>query len=399
MSSENTFKNEVTKLLRDSQTRPLDAYEKVKRLLIDAGKEGGRFNPLKPLDNWKPWRDGFHVAHKWFIDENRKWFFASEKLLIDWWNLLGQIQFEKKRRIYRAECAYLLTDLYELMGQRGLALRWAMLMQADDILGEHPEGGGAGRQILTTKYGLGIAAFDEFNQIASECLVEVKNNADWSQPAGFAEEVICRFAQKKAGYTLADTASSREFPVSPAYLQSLLNLVRSNENTTDKGKSLEYLALYLMLLLPGCVPHKNVLAEQKIFETDVLVNNLSPTPTVVTELLGRQFLIECKNRKEKMSVSEIGYFLYRMKLTHIKFGIVFSPQGISGIDKKEAGFELIRRAYQEDDLICVVMRDSDLNDLVKGNQLYFWWMLLGKIEELRFGKPKVGNDSKDIEVS
>ena len=388
------LKDEVKGILEKYESRPLDAYEQARNLLIGACQSGARCDPLGTEDQSKEGRQAFHAAHNWFRDH--EYHSASEKLLIEWWNLLGQRQYESKKRIYRAETAFLLSNLYEVMDDKGMALRWAMLMQADDILGEHPEGGGAGRQTLTTKYGLSVVSFDELNQLAQECLVEAKKNNDWSKPESFAEEVICRFARGKSGYALADTTSIREFPVSPGYFQSLINWVKIARTSNEKGDALEELALYLLLLLPGCVPHKNVLAEQKIFETDVLIHNLSPTPTVVTELLGRQFLIECKNRKSeahpeynKVTVSEIGYFLYRMKLTHTKFGIIFSRDGISGEDDKIAGYELIRRAYHEDDIVCVEIRDSDLSDLATGKQHYFWWMLLDKIERLRFGKPAI----------
>lgn len=384
------LEDDVKGILEKHASRPLDAYEQARKLLICAYQSGGRCDPLGSDDQSKEGRQAFHATHNWF--KSHGYYFASEKLLIEWWNLLGQRQFESKKRVYRAETAFLLSDLYEVMDDKGMALRWAMLMQADDVLGEHPEEGGAGRQTLTTKFGLSAASFYELNRLAQECLAETKTDG-WSKPEGFAEEIICRFARGKAGYALADTTSSREFPVSPGYLKSLMNWVETASTPSEKGDALEALALYLLLLIPGCVPHKNVLAEQKIFETDVLVHNLSPTPTVVTELLGRQFLIECKNRKSKdhpkynkVTVSEIGYFLYRMKLTHTKFGIIFSRDGISGKEDKIAGYELIRRAYHEDDIVCVEINNSDLNDLATEKQQYFWWLLLDKIESLRFGK-------------
>jgi len=387
------LKDEVEIILEQNKTRPLDAYEQARNLLIDSCKNGARCDPLGANKQREEGLQAFHAAHNWF--RNQGYHSASEKLLIEWWSILGQRQHEIKKRVYRAETAFLLSNLYDAMGDAGMALRWAMLMQADDILGEHPEGGGAGRQTLTTRYGLSVVAFDELNQVAHECLAEVKKENDWSRPEGFAEEAICRFARGRAGYALADTTSTREFPVSPGYLQSLTEWVRIAKTSDEKGDALEALALYLLLLLPGCVPHKNVLAEQKIFETDVLVHNLSPVPTVVTELLGRQFLIECKNRKSesnpdqnKVTVSEIGYFLYRMKLTHTKFGIIFSRDGFTGEDDRTAGYELVRRAYHEDDIICIEISDCDLSDLATGKQQFFWWMLLNKIERLRFGTPE-----------
>jgi len=380
-----SFPEEVVKLLEQHATTPLDAYERARKLLMDNCKVGGRFDPLKPVGEWKPVRDGYHKAHFWF--KAKGWYFASEKLLTEWWNTLGQLQFEKNKRIYRAECAFLLSDLYAAMNEHGLALRWAMLMQADDILGGHPDGGGAGKQSLTTIKGLSVPALDELNKISRSCLAKAKKEG-WNKPVAFAEEVLCRFVQGKAGYEFVRTYSSKEFPLSQGYFNALYKQINTSKGALDKGNTLEDLALYLLTLLPGCIPHKNVLSKQKLFETDVLVQNLSAESNVVADLLGRHFLIECKNRKKKSNSADIGYFLYRMKLTHTRFGIFFSKNGITGEKGNEAAHELIYRAYHEDDLICILISDEDLKKFEQDQELNFWWMLLEKIEHLRFGKSK-----------
>jgi hypothetical protein len=385
MSNGKPFPAEVIDLLESYETTPLDAYVQVKNLLMDNCREGGRFDPLDHVDQWKLGRDGYHNAHHWF--KEKKWYFASEKLLVEWWNSLGQLQFSRNKRVYRAECAYLLSDLYNEMNEQGLALRWAMLMQADDLLGEHPQGGGAGRQLLMTRMGLSSFAFDELNRISQLCLSTAQKEG-WEKPVGFAEEVLCKFAQSKAGYVIAETFSVKEFPVSQGYFNALYKQANDSNGARSKGVSLEDLALYLLMLLPGCVPHKNVLAEQRMFESDVLIHNLSPASTVITDLFGRHFLIECKNRKEKADSAIIGYFLYRMKLTHTRFGIIFSKSGITGGKNHEAAHELTRRAFHEDHLICVLISNEDLEKFGRGTEINFWWLLLEKIEALRFGKPR-----------
>ncbi len=93
MNNDKSFPDEVGELLERYKTTPLDAYEQVKKLLMDNCREGGRFDPLKPVDDWKLGRDGFHKAHNWF--KEKKWFFASEKLLIEWWNTRTDSIFEK----------------------------------------------------------------------------------------------------------------------------------------------------------------------------------------------------------------------------------------------------------------------------------------------------------------
>ncbi|MCI0562084.1 MAG: hypothetical protein MN733_26655, partial [Nitrososphaera sp.] len=106
-------------------------------------------------------------------------------------------------------------------------------------------------------------------------------------------------------------------------------------------------------------------------------------------LLGRHFLVECKNWDESVGVRDVGYFLYRMRLTHCSFGVIFAKDNISGKKGKGeiAARSLIRRAFHEDGNTCVVLDRNDLEGLAK-RETTFWSMLLSKIELFRFGKAK-----------
>jgi len=89
-----------------------------------------------------------------------------------------------------------------------------------------------------------------------------------------------------------------------------------------------------------------------------------------------------------VGVRDVGYFLYRMRLTHAKFGVILAKKGITGTDTDEkAAHDLIRKAFHEDGNTCVVLDRADLGTLAKG-QTVFWPMLLERIERIRFGKPK-----------
>ncbi len=44
----------------------------------------------------------------------------------------------------------------------------------------------------------------------------------------------------------------------------------------------------------------------------------------------------------------IGYFLYRIRLTHAHFGVIFAKTGITGDeDQEKAAYSLIRKAFHE----------------------------------------------------
>jgi hypothetical protein len=318
---------------------------------------------------------------------------AAETLLIDGWNKFGHRQLETRERVYRAGLAMYLTIMYGKLGDKGAALRWALHTQADDMLGEHEQGGGAGKQWLLTILGMSNQALIEFNGIAvhNVKLVNEELEGDWSDVHGFAEDVVMRFALEKPEFAhlLALESSVHEFPISQAYFSSLLKRASAPHPTaTSKGDSLEDLASYLFLLIPGWVPRRNLLDEYHSFETDIVVRNLGRPSNLTAELLGRHFLVECKNWELPVGVRDVGYFLYRMRLTHARFGVLFAKTGITGDEANErAAHSLIRKAFHEDGSICVVLDESDLTSLADG-QLSFWPILLERIERVRFGKPK-----------
>src|SRR5262249_20725411 len=134
---------------------------------------------------------------------------------------------------------------------------------------------------------------------------------------------------------------------------------RSMKETKAHGDTLEHLAAYLLLLIPGLVPRINVIPETNDMQHDLVISNLRQSSSLEAELFGRNFLVECKNWKKKIGPSEIGYFLYRMRLTHTTFGIMFARSGIAGGIKGQAAFaqNLCQRAFHEDGSICILIQE------------------------------------------
>lgn len=353
------------------------------------------------VDAFKGWHsihDDYCVASEILYRNN--FFWAAEQLLFLGWNYLGNRQLKEKKKVYRAPFSYQLTKLYILSGDKGAALRWSLLTHADDMLGEHEHGGGAGKEWLLTTLGMSEEELWKFDEIAAENVKEIRNTLadDWSKPAGFAEDVLVQLMQKgpQFAHLFSRDTHIYEFPLSVPYLKSLLGCFDAlNESPVEKGSSLERLASYIFSLIPGWVARRNVLHEDLSFETDLVVSNLNSGSNLATELLGRHFLVECKNWDKPVGVREVGYFLYRMRLTHAKFGVILVQKRITGKEnevEEKAARSLIRKAFHEDGNICIDLNKEDLSNLLKGNS--FWGMLLERIEKIRFGNPKVGK-SKD----
>ncbi len=366
---------------------PLKFLEDAKRFLEAASAKGAECDPAGP--NFVAIQGPYWAVAETLSANGFAW--ASEQLLFGWWNDVGLRQLTEQKHIYRANSAYKLTQMYLHRGDRGAALRWALLTQADDLLSRHGGGGGAGKQWLRTTLGMTESELRVFAEIADTNLARSEADAEKAMPnLWFAEDLVVQLALKDIAYEhlFSQPSIVREFPISTAYLDALLSRVDSPNNSTKlKGDALEDLASYLFLLIPAWVPRRNVLDVNQGFETDIIVSNLNPESNLTADLLGRHFLVECKNWGDPVGVSDVGYFLHRMRLTHCNFGVIFAKDNISGGEKETAARSLIRRAFHEDGNTCIVLDRSDLEALAKG-EITFWSMLLREIERFRFGKPK-----------
>lgn len=369
---------------------PSSCLQRCSALLDQVCGNGGEFDP-RTIEKAEGACNAYGYASNLFLQSGFS--SASTSILIAAWNKFSVIQGETKTRIYRAGISMYLAKAYLKLGDKGASFRWALLTQADDLLGEHAAGGGAGKQILQSVLGMSEAALTELRQVALGNLDKIKNecNNDWSTPYAYAEDVITRFAYNKPEYAhLFATASNvLEFPLNTAYFESLLNKVNSAALTTkEKGDRLEDLATYLFLLIPGLIPRRNLVEETLAFESDIVIRNLTMSTNVFADLLGRHFLAECKNWESSVGVMDIGYFLYRMRLTHAHFGVIFAKSGITGDQNQErAAYSLIRKAFHEDGNICIVIDNESLSSLGH-TESAFWPLLLERIERIRFGKAR-----------
>lgn len=203
----------------------------------------------------------------------------------------------------------------------------------------------------------------------------------------FTEQIICDFLNenKKYRYILAQSSNENFYPICNAYYQRLLHDL--NSNNIDKGKALENLAYYLFLLIPGCVPRRNIRGDDNTHETDLVVPNHHPTSNLAVELFGRNIIVECKNWETPVGVQHVGYFLHKIHLMHASFGVMFAKQGITGNssnDDERAARQLIRRTFHEDGTLCVVITKHDLERL-RDREITFYHLLIELADEFQFG--------------
>lgn len=368
---------------------PIDCLKRCKNILETYCQVDGKLDP-RNVEAALEACNAYGYTSNLFLYNNFS--SAAISILIDGWNRFSSIQRSERQRIYRAGLGMYLAKAYLRLGDEGTAFRWAILTQSDDLLGEHPDGGGNGRQMLQTILGMSEIALDELKEIADHNLSKIKeNNNDWSLSFAFAEDVVTKFAFNKTAHSqlFAMRSKTIEFPINVAYFSSLLEQVNNDViEAKEKGDRLEDLASYLFLLLPALTPRRNLLEETLAFESDIVIRNLNPDSNLIADLLGRHFLVECKNWESRVGVQSVGYFLHRMRLTHAHFGIIFAKSGITGDEQQEkAAYSIIRKSFHEDGSICVVIDNNNLFALSNEN-LTFRSLLLERIERLRFGKER-----------
>ncbi len=320
--------------------------------------------------------------------------YAAESLLLGGWSRFNAIQSETGHKIYKGILAFALVQLYEIrFRDMGAAARWALLTHADDALVRHFTG--MGRDRLQFAFGMSEEALEQFNNIVKPNILDDRIGG-WSEYNRFADDILLEFILKFPQYAHLFTipTAALEFPANIPYLEALCDRVKDSQSPSEKGDALERLAAYLFLLIPGLIPRQKVMPETADFENDLVVSNWRLSSNLEAELFGRDFLVECKNWERAVGVSQVGYFLYRMRLTHTRFGVIFAKNGITG--NAEDGMEpkyaenLCQRAFHEDGSICIVIDGNDIKSIIDGEgKVSFRSLLMERSNQLRFGNSRI----------
>lgn len=145
------------------------------------------------------------------------------------------------------------------------------------------------------------------------------------------------------------------------------------------GKALEWLAQYLVGAMPGCRAYRR----SRTFSTDhdVVASVEGPIGDFRSEL-GRYFVCECKDRKKhKATFSDVAKFCRVLDSVKAKFGVIFSPNGLTGEQEAENADREILKIYQDRGIVIVVVNREDLDHVANGAN--FISLLREKYEVIR----------------
>ncbi len=316
---------------------------------------------------------------------------VATNILVDLWNELGYLQHDvfegtgELKHVYRAGVGVYLGRIY-MQREPGAAIWWLLHAHADDLLHQHGEGGGAARDMLRLAFGVGEDTFLYMKKCAEESLASAQLHSR------YAEHLVMQLSlEPDFTHLFSHQTALIEFPIGRAYAATMLKRMKES----SEGKTLEEFARYLMLLLAGWVPTENIYQRQTRIDSDLIARYIRE-PEAISTSHGRAILAECKNKKEPMGVSDVGYFLYRMHITQVKVGVLFAKGNISGHkskrirDTKEYAEQLLDLAFQRDDSVVIVLDLEDMRKLITAEKTV-WSLIEGRIAKRRFGSRKQKN--------
>lgn len=174
-------------------------------------------------------------------------------------------------------------------------------------------------------------------------------------------------------------------PIETLALTKLIESVETAKTNDEKGKTLESLAHALINKTPSLrTKHRNFLTRSS--EIDLIVeHDKSKGHIPIFDELGRYCLVECKNWSIPAGVTPVRDFLAKLDKCKVKLGIIFSKNGVTGIDSGADALREIQSKYDRDGVFLIVFTLEDIKNINNGE--LFVDVLDRKADNLRFDAP------------
>lgn len=325
-----------------------------------------------------PAQESSRVPWLWLIHQTKENTTTSATLAQQWYSHLARHDRERgSLSPNRALAAYLVATFELTRGNVAVGRRWYHIAHAEDA--RHSRNGAA-RTVLIETLRESPAELDELAKVVRD------EKASLSDFRAQTEYLLTRWYLSR-DLRQSDQSLDSEHKLDVWLLQQLVNALPLDRSTTKaSGDALEVLAAYLLSHVVGCFPVRR--SETLDFENDLVIRNLSRHVSPALDVLGRYFLVECKNWKHTVGTHEIAYFANRIRYGRLKFGVLFAREGISG-DAEDGEFGenarfMIHRTYHQDGIVVAVVTATDLQRICDGKESTLS-MLLRRHDEVRFG--------------
>jgi len=339
----------------------------------------GIIDPNNESTGWETWG-----KISGFLAQNKLHHLAAD-VAQAWYDRLTELQ-APNQRLHKGAPAYLSAIRFLELREPQHAFWFCTMAFIEDVL-SHPNRripSSAATQTLRIHF---RQTDENLEPIVSKAL-EVKTSQPrlWLYP----ETTAVHLAREQQLNPPA-TYSNADIRINRLFLKDLIDDL-AGISSEAKKKSLEFLASYLAMTLPGARIKPNVKTSEQggacEHELDLVVTQYATSATYLLEAMGRHFLVECKNWDRSAGVGELNHFVAKMRFHRCKCGVIFSKNGLSGDkDRQKGGLRFARltqlRWYHQDECTVIVIDGPHLSQLAQGSMTFTQALLQG-YESVKF---------------
>ena len=272
------------------------------------------------------------------------------------------------QRVHKGMPLVWMSDCHAMLGHPVHAKRYLMLTLCEDAIRDKGEIDSQGGPYFRLVWHFGLS-HELFRRYSKECYDFYLRKP---RPSMFPERVLVELDQEWM-IEVPSISESNRFYCNEAYIRHLLSQLGS-----DRGKSLEFLAHYLVSLIPGCrayLPRRS-----KSTDYDV-IGVLEGLASDFRSELGRYIVCECKDWSKRADFTTLAKFCRVLDSVKSRFGILFTRDRISGFGKSRDAEREQYKVCADRGIVIVVVDRNDIERVAEGAN--FLSMLRLKYEEVR----------------
>ncbi|MGZ7443023.1 restriction endonuclease [Paenibacillus sp. TH7-28] len=239
-----------------------------------------------------------------------------------------------------------------------------------------------------------IIEVDQFIVVLKKTLANMREFLKGGEETGVSKNILLmmrnrhaflpevhRFIRRNSGLVLNNTPA---ITLDYGYWREALSQLEEISRSYEKGKKLEELTKYFMSAIPG-IRVTDIRSKRGRAEVDIYCCNVSYDSWLWR--LGALILIECKNRKNKVEVSDIRNLVPTMEAKGITGAMVFSRAGFTSFAIEEikhqlsGGKMIVPISLKELEGIGV---DKGTYDFVRGKIEHFERIMENETEQMYF---------------
>ncbi len=281
-----------------------------------------------------------------------------------------EYQKRENRWIHKGAPLAFLSDCNRMQGFALHAKKCYMYMLCEDAVAYQgiKRVDGSGVYARASLYGMSDTLVDRYTERVFKEIWKPGEPDMW-----FPEELLLRLGDEWMSEYPSVSEYGR-YHANPQYVRHLRE--RTGE---DGGAHLERLAHYLVSMIPGARAYRRRRLGSGS-DYDVVGSFEGPGLDFRTEL-GRYFACECKDWAKPADVTVIAKMAYFLQAANMRFGILFSSKGITGVSDQKAAAREQLRVYSGMGIAIVVIDRRDLELMEAGES--FLSLIRTRYEKVR----------------